>query len=155
MFTQEQKERLVRLCMTEAELAGKSGEDAFGALLVDKAGAVVFSAHCTKLQDSDRLAHAEINLLRHACKTLHTQSLEGHILVTNAEPCSMCMSAAIKTKIFTFIYGTAQGRKTRPSISAEMVRDHTANEVTLVPNILAEETREQIEYWRNTNSAGG
>ena len=62
-------------------------------------GNIIYKAHNTSNSDIDPTAHAEINLIRTACKELNTKNLSNYILISNAWSCSMCMSASIKGKL--------------------------------------------------------
>jgi len=109
---------------------------------------VCFRAHCTQLRDSDRIAHAEINLIRKACKKLHCQSLADLVLVINAEPCSMCLSAAIKSGITYIYYGARMGQGANPYLLACDLVKLSRTKITLYPDILRNECEAQIAQAR-------
>ena len=70
----------------------------FGAVVV-KDNAVVAIASNSVLRDNDPTAHAEVNAIREACKTLGTYDLSGCELYATGYPCPLCMSAAIWANI--------------------------------------------------------
>lgn len=70
----------------------------FGAVVV-KDNAVVAIASNSVLRDSDPTAHAEVNAIREACKTLGTYDLSGCELYATGFPCPMCMAAIIWANI--------------------------------------------------------
>ena len=76
----------------------------FGAVIVDLNGNIIATAHNTVLSDDDPTAHAEINAIRKACKTLKTKDLTGCSLYTTCEPCPMCLSAIIWANIKKVYY---------------------------------------------------
>lgn len=76
----------------------------FGAVIM-KDGAVVAVASNSVLKDNDPTAHAEINAIRQACKTLGTYDLSGCELYATSEPCPMCLSAIIWANIKKVYYG--------------------------------------------------
>ncbi|HEY8602706.1 deaminase [Tsuneonella suprasediminis] len=51
-------------------------------------------------------AHAEIAVIRSACKTLEAPFLNGCILYLSSEPCPMCMSAIYWSCISTVRFAT-------------------------------------------------
>jgi tRNA(Arg) A34 adenosine deaminase TadA len=53
----------------------------------------------------DPTAHAEMQALRTACKRVDNLSLGGHTLYTTAEPCAMCMAAALWAGVDRVVYG--------------------------------------------------
>ena len=96
---------LMREIMGEVDIAIKQGNSPFAAFLLDKDGNIKYRAHNTSNTEIDPTAHAEINLIREACKELKIKNLSEYILISNAWSCSMCFSAAIKAKISNFIFG--------------------------------------------------
>lgn len=76
----------------------------FGALLVDEQG-MVFIASNTVLGSHDPTAHAEVNVIRSACKKKGSHDLSGSILYTTCYPCPMCLSACIWANIKEVYYG--------------------------------------------------
>ena len=73
--------------------------------MTDSDGLVLASAHNTQVVDRDPTAHAEINLIRQLAKEYDEEQFSCLTLISNAEACSMCFSAAIKVGIRTFIFG--------------------------------------------------
>ncbi len=71
----------------------KSGEGGpFGAVVV-KNGKIIAEGWNQVTSSNDPTAHAEVNAIRKACKTLNTYSLQGCEIYTSCEPCPMCLSA--------------------------------------------------------------
>lgn len=59
--------------------------------------------------DRDPTAHAEVNVIRLACKKLDVQSLEGKeaVMYASCEPCALCIGAAWYAGIRKVIYGSS------------------------------------------------
>ena len=91
----EKMEEIMRLVIKEVDIAIEEGNSPFAAFLLDNDGNVLYKSHNTSNTDTDPTAHAEINLIRMACKDLKTKDLSSYILISNAWSCSMCFSAAI------------------------------------------------------------
>lgn len=70
----------------------------FGAVVV-KDGTVIAISSNSVLKDNDPTAHAEVNAIREACKTLGTYDLSGCELYATGYPCPLCMSASIWANI--------------------------------------------------------
>lgn len=70
----------------------------FGAVVVKDNTVIAISSNSV-LKDNDPTAHAEINAIREACKTLGTYDLSGCELYATGFPCPMCMSAIIWANI--------------------------------------------------------
>ncbi|MGE4584053.1 MAG: nucleoside deaminase [Sphaerochaeta sp.] len=87
----------------QADLGGP-----FGAVLVDR-NQQVFVDSNTVLGSHDPTAHAEVNVIRQACKANNSHDLTGSVLYTTCYPCPMCLSACIWANIKDVYYGcTAQ-----------------------------------------------
>lgn len=80
----------------ETMLLGYGGP--FGAAVI-KNNEVISCTSNSVLRDNDPTAHAEINAIRQACKTLGTYDLSGCELYTTCYPCPMCLSAIIWANI--------------------------------------------------------
>lgn len=70
----------------------KVGGGPFGAIIV-KNGVIVSSAANSVTRDNDPTAHAEVNAIRKACKSLGTYDLSDCEIYTSCEPCPMCLGA--------------------------------------------------------------
>ena len=70
--------------------SGRGGP--FGAAVV-KDGHVVATGTNSVTFTNDPTAHAEVNAIREACRTLSTFQLTGCDLYTSCEPCPMCLGA--------------------------------------------------------------
>jgi tRNA(Arg) A34 adenosine deaminase TadA len=144
MLEQSLVEELIRLAQAEAAKAIGEGNPPFGAVLTDAQGKVVITAHNSQSSDFDPTAHSEINLLRAAGKALGSISLSGYLLFSNAEPCSMCMSASIKAGIRHIYYGAPHEPHLDPYLPAADVVKRAKEPIFLYPDILREECIRQI-----------
>lgn len=70
----------------------------FGCVIV-KEGQVIAKAHNSVVADNDPTAHGEMNAIRQAGEKLGTFNLEGCELYTTSEPCPMCLSAIMWSRI--------------------------------------------------------
>ena len=83
----------------------KRGTGPFGACCV--ANNKIISEGFNKVTDNknpDPTAHAEISAIRDACKKLNNFSLKGIELYSSCEPCSMCLSAIMWSRIDKVYY---------------------------------------------------
>lgn len=76
----------------------------FGAVIVDKSGNIIVKGNNMVLANNDPTAHAEVTVIREACKKLGTYDLSGCTLYTSCEPCPMCLSAIIWANIKEVYY---------------------------------------------------
>jgi tRNA(Arg) A34 adenosine deaminase TadA len=94
----------MRIALQMAERSMAAGGPPVGACLV-RAGEVVASAHNSVIGELDVTAHAEITLIRQACRELRSLSLEGCCLYVTVEPCSMCLAACFYAGIQEIVFG--------------------------------------------------
>jgi len=90
---------------TEGMLANDGGP--FGAVIV-KDDKIISQAHNEVLMSNDPTAHAEVNAIRKASKTLGTFDLSGCVLYTSCMPCPMCLGAIFWARIETVYYSATE-----------------------------------------------
>ena len=100
---------LMGLALAEAEQAAAEGEVPIGAVLVF-AGEVVAQAHNRRETDHDATAHAEMLVIREACRKLKRWRLTGATLYVTIEPCPMCAGALVMSRIDRLVYGSPDFR---------------------------------------------
>jgi len=93
-------ERAVELAAIHSE-NGKNGP--FGAVVV-KSGKIIAEGWNRVTECSDPSAHAEIVAIRKACEILETHILEDCTIYTSCEPCPMCFSAIIWSRIERVVF---------------------------------------------------
>lgn len=91
----------------EAIEAARHNEVPVGAVLVNPQGQVVARACNQTLTLKDPTAHAEILVIRDACRQIDYERLLGYTLYVTLEPCAMCASAISQTRIQTLFYGAS------------------------------------------------
>ena len=144
-ISEEKMNSLMREVIDEVNIAINEGNSPFAAFLLDKEGNIKYKAHNTTNIDCDPTAHAEINLIRKACKDLNTKDLSNYILISNAWSCSMCFSAAIKAKISNFIFGTESASNMNPNVTIYDIKEKCSNEINIVTGILKDTCKKQID----------
>ena len=83
--------------MRQAGVVERTGGP-FGAVVV-REGVVLGAAGNSVLRDHDPTAHAEVNAIRQACRTLGIHVLTGAVLYASGECCPMCYAAAYWARI--------------------------------------------------------
>ncbi len=78
----------------------------FGAVIVHE-GKIVGEGANSVTATNDPTAHAEVNAIRAAAKSLGTFTLTGCQLYTSCEPCPMCLSAAYWARLDAVYYGAS------------------------------------------------
>lgn len=83
------------------------GGGPFGAVIV-KDGKIIASAANSVTLTKDPTAHAEINAIRLAAKSLGTFDLSGCEIYTSCEPCPMCLGAIYWARIDKVYYANTK-----------------------------------------------
>ena len=81
-----------------------AGEVPVGAVVV-KDGKIVGRGANRVTAENDPTAHAEVNAIRQATKSLGTFDLSGAEIYTSCEPCPMCLGAIYWARIGKIYYG--------------------------------------------------
>ena len=97
------------LALAEAGQAASEGEVPIGAVLVF-AGEVIARAHNRRETDKDATAHAEMLVIREACRKLKRWRLTGATLYVTIEPCPMCAGALVMSRVDRLVYGSPDFR---------------------------------------------
>jgi len=107
MKDKEFDEKYMKIALEEAEKAGQRGEIPVGAILL-KGGQVLAKDHNRCIELSDPTAHAEILVLRKGGEVLGNYRLNETVMYVTAEPCPMCVSAMVHSRISRLIFGAPE-----------------------------------------------
>lgn len=88
----EEQKAYMRRAIELAQKSVDNGGGPFGAVVV-KEGEIIAESSNSVTIDNDPTAHAEINAIRSACKTLDSFELIGCEIYSSCEPCPMCLGA--------------------------------------------------------------
>ncbi len=98
------KEELMREAIRLSEENVKNGGGPFGAVIA-KDGKIVATGTNRVTPDCDPTAHAEVNAIRAASRTLGTFDLSGCEIYSSCEPCPMCLGAIYWAHLDRLYYG--------------------------------------------------
>ncbi|WP_169301358.1 nucleoside deaminase [Pontimicrobium aquaticum] len=98
----------VKEAINVAKQAKEKGNLPYGSVLTDANGKVLLKGENTINTDNDCLAHAEINLIREACKLYDYKFLNSCVIYTSDEPCAMCSSAIYWSGIGKLVFGLSK-----------------------------------------------
>jgi len=110
-------ERLMKRAFALKNAATTAGDQAYGAVVV-KDGRVVGEGPSRVIVNQDPTAHAEMEAIRDAARTLGTRSLDGCILYATSRPCRMCETAAYWANVSYFYFGEELNDGGRPRYSS-------------------------------------
>jgi cytidine deaminase len=93
------------LALDEARKAAARGEVPVGAVILGPDGAVLARDGNRVLELTDPSGHAEVLVIRQACKTLQNERLTGCSMYVTLEPCAMCAGLIAQARIARLYYG--------------------------------------------------
>ena len=133
---------------TENVLAAKGGP--FGAVVV-RDGHIVGEGANSVTATFDPTAHAEVNAIRAACRTLGTFVLDGCELYTSCEPCPMCLAASYWARLNVIYYGCSAAEAAQAGFDdaflyAEFQKERQFRALP-IRQMLADEARASFEAW--------
>lgn len=143
-----QIEKLMNLVYEEVELAIKEGNPPFGALITDDKDNVIARAHNQANTKNIAIAHAEIEAIQIACSKLKQKKLNGCTLYVNAESCTMCSGAIIKSGISEIFYGAPYEKGSTPDIYLREINEKATPKLKITGGIMQEKFIEQIKRGR-------
>ena len=138
------------LALAEARAAALRGEIPVGAVITDPQGRIVAASGNRTRENHDPTAHAEIEVIRAACKAARSERLPGYHLWVTLEPCPMCAAAISAARIEVLYYGADDPRMGGVRHGAR-VFDHPQchHRPQIVDGISAEESRALLqEFFR-------
>jgi tRNA(Arg) A34 adenosine deaminase TadA len=97
--------------LAEAEAAGARGEVPVGAVLVEAATGMPLAAAGNRVEAlADPTAHAEMLVIREACRTRGAPRLPDCDIYVTLEPCAMCAAAIAFARLRRLTYGAADAK---------------------------------------------
>lgn len=127
------------------------GGGPFGAVIV-KDGKIVAEASNRVTLDNDPTAHAEVNAIRQAARSLGCFDLSGCDIYTSCEPCPMCLGAICWAHLDHIYYGCNR----KDAADAGFDDDFIYRELSLAPAdrekvmevLLPEESMAAFRMWK-------
>ncbi len=125
----------------------------FGAVVVHE-GRIVGRGWNQVVKHNDPTAHAEMQAIREACRSLETYHLKDAVLYTTCQPCPMCLSAVYWAHISRLVYAAESGDAATIGfddhrIEEELKRPQAQRSIPS-RQILREESLKLFAQWRNS-----
>lgn len=142
--------------------AKKLGGEPFGAVIVQynskKRPIHQWTAHANIAQTNDPTAHAEVNCIRKACKSLQQSSLQDCVLFASSEPCPLCFSAIYWAKIPIVIFSSTRNDQCLHGVGfctkqlyREVCLPYKRRKSVRVYHALCSNSLEAFNYWKQKN----
>ncbi|MFV0467205.1 MAG: nucleoside deaminase [Lachnospiraceae bacterium] len=106
----QEHEFYLRRCIELSKSAREHGNTPFGALLVNKEGAIIMEQENIEITEQLCTGHAETALAAKASQAYSKEYLWDCTLYTTAEPCSMCSGAIYWANIGRVVFGMTEKR---------------------------------------------
>jgi len=142
-FDAEFDEKYMKMALEEAEKAGRRGEVPVGAILL-KGDQVLSKDHNRCIELSDPTAHAEILVLRKGGEILRNYRLNNTVMYVTAEPCPMCVSAMVHSRIFRLVFGALEPKFGAVESKFKLLDDNGLNHKVEVDQGILEKECAQI-----------
>lgn len=113
--------------LKEAEKAYREDEVPIGAVIVDSAGTIISRAHNHKERAHNPCGHAEILAITEACKKISNWRLVDCSIYVTLEPCPMCLSALVQTRIGHLYFGAYDSKGGALSLNYNFYKDQKLN----------------------------
>ena len=131
--------------LTLAETALKTGDVPVGCVVVAPDGTVIGEGYNRREADGDATAHAEVEALRAACKTLGTWRLAGCSLYVTLEPCPMCAGAIVNARISKVFYGAKDDKAGCCGSVLNLFEERFNHKPAIVGGILKEDCAQLLQ----------
>ncbi|SIR33717.1 nucleoside deaminase [Maribacter ulvicola] len=126
----------------------------FGAVIV-KNGEIIAEGHNQVTSTNDPTAHAEMVVIRDACKKLNTFQLTDCIIYTSCEPCPMCFGAIYWARPKAVYYGCNKADAKAIDFDDQFIYDELEVEMKdrqiHFKQMLQEEAIEIFNNWASKN----
>lgn len=115
------------MALEQAEYAYKSQEVPVGAVLVSPKGDVLSKTHNLKESHFNPVAHAEILALSEGAKKLQNWRLSDCVLYVTLEPCPMCLTAMVQSRVKQCVFGAYDSKGGALSLGYHLHQDKRLN----------------------------
>lgn len=117
----------MNIALEQAELAYRAQEVPVGALLVSPTGEILSRQHNLKESHFNPVAHAEILAITEGAKKLQNWRLTDCYMYVTLEPCPMCLTALVQSRVKACIFGAYDQKGGALSLGYHLHRDKRLN----------------------------
>ncbi len=138
----------MRMALDEARAAVGHDDVPVGALVIGPNGVELARGRNRREQSRDPTAHAELEAMRAAARSLGRWRLDGCTLVVTLEPCAMCAGAVVQARVARLVFGADDPKAGAVSSLWDLVRDpRLSHRVDVCRGVLAEECAEVLRVF--------
>jgi tRNA(adenine34) deaminase len=130
----------MRVALAEARAALDHDDVPVGAVVLAPDGSELARAHNRREETADPTAHAELEALRAAARSLGTWRLDGCTIVVTLEPCAMCAGALVQSRVARLVFGADDPKAGAVTSLFDLVRDpRLPHRVEVLRGVLADD----------------
>jgi tRNA(Arg) A34 adenosine deaminase TadA len=126
MIDKECDKKYMGIALEQAERAAHEGEIPVGAVLL-MGDRILAKDHNRCIELCDPTAHAEILVIRKGGEILKNYRLNGTVMYVTAEPCPMCVSAMVHSRMSRLVFGTPEPKFGAVESKFKLLNDHGLN----------------------------
>lgn len=117
----------MKIALEQAELAYRAQEVPVGALLVSPTGEILSRQFNLKESQFNPVAHAEMLALTEGAKKLQNWRLTDCYLYATLEPCPMCLTALVQSRVKACVFGAYDQKGGALSLGYHLHQDKRLN----------------------------
>ena len=145
-----ERETLMREALSLAVKAAERGEVPVGCIITDSKGSIIARGSNRSRETMDATAHAEIEAIREASKSVGDWHLDGCTLYVTLEPCPMCVGAIMNSRIRRLVYGARDPVKGACGSVIDLFSEHFPEKAAVYGNVLGKESGELLSTFFNS-----
>lgn len=115
------------LALEQADQAYRNHEVPVGAVLVSDSGEVISKQFNVKEANHNPIGHAEILTIAEGGKKIQNWRLTGCTLYVTLEPCPMCLTAMVQSRILQCVFGAYDPKGGAISLGYNLHKDKRLN----------------------------
>ncbi len=151
----ETDKKFMRAAISLAEKGMKTNSGGpFGAVVV-KDGEIIAEGYNRVTSDNDPTAHAEVIVIREACKKLKSFQLDDCVIYTSCEPCPMCLGAIYWARPKKVFYACNREDAASANFDDQFIYDELELKIedrkVDFENIIRDEGLHVFEHWKTKN----
>ena len=147
--------RLMRQVVRLAVESADSGNGGPFAALVVKDGEIVGRGRNEVTGSHDPTAHAEVQAIRDACRTLDTFRLDGCEILCSSEPCPMCLGAIYWARLERVSYANERRVAAAAGFDDAFIYDEIARPIgkRVLPtrHVVVDDADEPFRVWAESD----
>ena len=136
--------------LKEAKACIPQGDVPVGCVIVSPEGDIIGRGRNRREADGLATAHAEVEAINMACRTLGSWRLTGCTLYVTLEPCPMCAGAIINSRIACVRYGAKEDKSGCCGSVLNLFEERFNHHPRIYGGLLEQECRAVLEAFFST-----